>query len=158
MASHHRKTEHIDVETHVSILLASYRALTGRDLLPPDLQSKGQVQALFDAPFAVVSHDTATDPIFNYGNLFALDLFEMTWEEFTALPSRLSAEPVHRDERARLLEEVSRKGFIDNYKGVRIARSGKRFMIENAVVWNLTDDSGDLAGQAATFSAWTEIP
>ena len=158
MAINRPKPGRVDLETHVSILVTSYRALTGTDLLPPHLQGIDLVRALFDAPYAVVSHDTARDPVFNYGNRFALDLFEMRWEKFTSLPSRLSAEPIHRDERARLLEEVSRKGFIDNYRGVRIARSGRRFMIERAVVWNLTDDSGDFVGQAATFSDWTEIP
>lgn len=38
------------------------------------------------------------------------------WDEFVATPSRLSAEQVNREERARLLEQVSAKGFISNYK------------------------------------------
>ena len=94
---------------------------------------------------------------FNYGNAAALRLFEMTWAEFTALPSRLSAEPTHRDERARLLDTVARQGFIDDYRGIRISKSGARFTIEQATVWNVIDDSGTLVGQAATFSAWTPL-
>jgi hypothetical protein len=82
----------------------------------------------------------------------------MTWEEFTALPSRLSAEPVHRDERARLLEVVGRKGYIDDYRGIRIAKSGRRFRIEQATVWNLLDEADGIAGQAATFKTWVDLP
>ena len=39
-------------------------------------------------------------------------------------PSRLTAEPVAREERARLLDEVTRNGFIANYAGVRISSRG----------------------------------
>lgn len=70
------------------------------------------------------------------------------------MPSRLSAEPVSREERARLLAEVSKNGFIDNYTGVRISRTGKRFLIEHAIVWNLLDEQGVYRGQAAMFRDW----
>jgi hypothetical protein len=72
-------------------------------------------------------------------------------------PSRLTAEPVHRDERARLLERTSREGFVDDYSGVRISKTGRRFMIEKAIVWNLDDESGQALGQAATFDRWTPL-
>lgn len=39
-----------------------------------------------------MSHGLEVDPVFNYANQCALDLFEMTWEDFIKLPSRLSAE------------------------------------------------------------------
>lgn len=35
-----------------------------------------------------------------------------------------------------------------------IARTGRRFRIERATVWNLTDDAGRRCGQAATFRTW----
>jgi hypothetical protein len=50
---------------------------------------RAQATALFNAPRVVVSHDTADDPILNYGNLMALELWNMTLTEFTATPSRL---------------------------------------------------------------------
>ena len=52
------------------------------------------------------------------------------------------------------LARVSRDGYIDDYRGVRISATGKRFMIEEAVVWNLIDAAGGHHGQAATFSRW----
>ena len=35
--------------------------------------------------------------------------------------------------------------FIDDYTGVRISASGRRFRIDKAVVWNLVDQEGSIA-------------
>jgi len=140
---------------HVSILRSSYRSLGLGDLLadaPED--DRAVAHRLFDAPFALVSHDTAVDPIFNYGNRKALGLFAMDWDDFVALPSRLSAEPVNQAERDRLLGEVRDLGYIADYQGIRIAANGQRFLIERAVVWNLVSPQGDYYGQAAWFAKW----
>jgi MEKHLA domain len=53
-------------------------------------------EELFAAPFVIVSHDTQADPVLNYGNRAALTLWEMSWEELTRTPSRLTVEPVAR--------------------------------------------------------------
>lgn len=135
-------------------LLQSFKHWTGRDLLAAADSSSRLAEQLFHAPFVVVSHGRETDPILNYGNQTALALWEMPWETFTRTPSRLTAEPVSREARARLLAEVSQKGFIDNYKGVRISRTGRRFLIEGALVWNLLDEQEEYCGQAATFWRW----
>lgn len=146
---------------HINLLRYSYKKYVGQDLIEfepgfvsPDSDEVAVAQAIYHAPFVVVSHNTAADPIFNYGNETALDLFEMTWEEFTALHSRQSAELPNREERARLLQAVSTQGFIQNYSGKRISKSSKKFFIEQATVWNLVDNTGNYCGQAATFSHW----
>lgn len=141
----------------VALLLASHRALTGRPLLPivPGETSGQTAQRLYTAPFVVLAHDASTDPLFTYANLVAQQLFEMRWDEIVGLPSRLSAEAPAREERERLLERVAAHGFIDDYSGVRIAKSGRRFRILRATVWNLTDPAGRRVGQAATFADWT---
>jgi hypothetical protein len=139
---------------HVAILNQSYRQLLGQDLIPGARSQQELAEQLFNAPFAVVSHNTSPDPIFNYANQTALNLFELNWDEFILLPSRLSAEPVNQTERERLLAEVTRQGFINHYEGVRISKSGRRFLIKNATVWNLTDPSGNYYGQAACFKQW----
>ena len=131
--------------------------MTGKDLVKKEQNSKDTYRALFEAPYGVVSHDTADDPIFNYGNQTALSIFEMNWLEFTSLASRKSAEPVNQAERKRLLAKVSRDGFIDNYRGVRISSTGNRFLIEDATVWNLVDNQGVCRGQAAVFYKWSEL-
>ena len=139
---------------HIAIVQNSYKKLLGRDLLAsvPSLSAVEAARAIWEATFMVVSHDTAPDPIFNYANQATLRLFAMTWEEFTALPSRQSAEPPTREERAHLLAQVTAKGFVENYSGIRIAKTGQRFEIRNVTVWNLTHPDGTYAGQAATYS------
>lgn len=70
-------------------------------------------------------------------------------------PSRLTAEPMNREERARMLEQARTHGYISDYRGIRISLSGKRFLVERATVWNLHKTDGTPLGQAATFSDWT---
>jgi PAS domain-containing protein len=139
---------------HVNLLADSHLKLFGLDLIARPQSHSTLAKTLFYAPFVVVSHNTATDPVFNYANLQALELFGFSWDEFTLLPSRLSAEPVHQLEREKLLAEVNRKGFIDNYQGIRLTKNGRRFLIKNAAVWNLWDSAGVYAGQAAKFADW----
>jgi PAS domain-containing protein len=139
-------------EPRLRLIVDSFRRLTGRPLLEamPD-DARELALALWNAPRAVVAHDTDADPVFFYGNRLALQQFEMSFEEFTQLPSRLSAEAPVREERARLLQQVSERGYVDDYAGMRIAKSGRRFMITSGTVWNLVDEAGVYRGQAATF-------
>jgi hypothetical protein len=134
----------------LALIAESHARLTGRPLLADG----GDV---WSAPLAVLAHGTQADPIFFYGNRLTLELFEVTAELFVRMPSRLSAEPVDRAERAALLDRVTRDGFIDDYAGVRVSATGRRFRIERATVWNLIDQAGVLQGQAAAFSQWTAI-
>lgn len=142
------------LEHHVRRMLDSLSRWTGRYLLDPNLPMLEQARALFYAPFVVLSHNTDVDPLLNYSNQTGLRLFELGWSELITLPSRLTAEPVHQDERAQLLEKVTQHGYIDDYRGVRISKSGRRFWIEGATVWNLLDEQGEHYGQAATFGEW----
>ena len=135
-------------------LRRSFRSVTGRDLIDPALSPEAAAEALFHAPFVVLSHDAAPDPLLTYGNQTALNLFALTWEELIRMPSRLTAQAPDRAERARLLAQVTTHGFIDDYSGVRIARTGQRFLIERATVWNLIDAHGQRCGHAATFREW----
>lgn len=142
---------------HAECMLSSYKRLTGRDLLSTDSGPSDAARRLFDAPFVVLSHGVESDPVLNYGNKAALRLWETNWDEFTKTPSRLTAESPDREERARLLGEVSLNGFISDYSGVRISRKGTRFYIKSATVWNLVNAGGVPCGQAATFSLWQKI-
>jgi hypothetical protein len=144
-------------ETHIQLLLHSYRRLLGKPLLESSA-SLSLGQQVYQADFALLSHNTAADPVFNYANQTAQNLFELPWTEFIGMPSRFSAEPVNREERERLLNQVASQGYIDNYAGVRIAKSGKRFLIERAVVWNVYDSAQRYVGQAACFSDWRLLP
>jgi hypothetical protein len=136
------------------LLTGSYARLTGRPLVP---ECANAAWLYGDAPFAVVAHNTDADPQFIYANETAQACFEYPWEEFITLPSRLSAEAPNREERARVLDEVARTGFVAGYRGVRISKSGRRFWIEDGVVWQLIDADGINRGQAATFASWTDV-
>ena len=142
------------VRAHLAIVARSFRHWTGRELLPGVPAGPELAAGICGAPFVLVSHGTEADPILNYGNLAALNLWEMTWAELTRTPSRLTAEAPNREERARLLARVTRDGFIDNYSGVRISKTGRRFRIDQAIVWNLVTEAGQPAGQAARFERW----
>jgi hypothetical protein len=143
---------------HAQLLLDSYSHWLQRDLVSRAGSPEAQAAAMFDAPFVIVSHGTQADPILNYGNRAALSLWEMDWATLVQTPSRLTAEPVHRDERAQLLERTTRDGYVDDYRGIRVSSTGKRFQIEQAIVWNLIGPAGEYLGQAATFSQWTPLP
>ena len=148
---------HEQVIIHTDLLVRSYRRFTGRDLVPGVERGLDLARQVYEAQMVVVSHGIEADPVLNYGNATALGLWEMTWDELTRTPSRLTAEAPERDERARLLAEVAAHGFIDNYSGIRISKSGRRFRIEQATVWNLVNESGEAQGQAATFGQWTWV-
>lgn len=139
------------------LMLDSYSRHTGRQLLERSDDPIDEARRLYHAPFVVVSHGTQADPILNYGNLLAQQLWEMDAQTLTSIPSRLTAEPMHRDERAEMMARALRDGFVDDYRGIRISRTGKRFLIERAVIWNLQDAAGRRLGQAATFSEWKPL-
>ncbi len=138
----------------IALIAESFERLTGGSLVDPQ---PDMAAALWIAPRAIVAHGTQADPIFFYGNRLALTLFETTPAEFIRMPSRLSAEPLLREERARLLDRVTRDGFIDDYAGIRISAKGRRFRIEQAIVWNLVDAEGETHGQAAAFDHWEPL-
>jgi MEKHLA domain len=161
---------------HSQRLIASFQHWTGRSLLmtqtPAAQTPEAQAAALFQAHFVVVSHGVQADPIFNYGNQAALNLWEFDWDTFTQLPSRQSAEPVAQAERDRLLATAKTQGYIRDYQGVRISRLGRRFWIEDVILWDVLTATelyaltateltvpeltvpGQNYGQAAMFANW----
>ena len=141
----------MDPDALPRLILDSHERLVGTCLAPAG------VRWLYEtAPFCVVAHDTAADPRFVYANRAAQRCFEYSWEEFTALPSRLSAGPADRAERQALLDQVARTGWASGYRGLRVAKSGRRFWIEDGTVWQLVDAAGVVRGQAATFPRWRD--
>lgn len=136
-------------------LLDSYARLVKLELITREGTLQEQAARLFKSTIVVASHGLQDDPILSYGNQAALDLWEMDWEQFTQTPSRLTAEPVNREERARMLAQAKTHGYISDYRGIRISHSGKRFLVERATVWNVQKPDGTTLGQAATFSDWT---
>ncbi len=143
------------LSSHILLLHNSLQTLTGQNLIQKNESPTKAAQRIFHAPFILLSHNNAPDPVLTYGNRTGLDLYGLTWEELTTMPSRYTAEAPERAERDRLFERVTADGYIDNYAGIRISKSGRRFQIENVTVWNLTDEQGSFCGQAAMFADWT---
>ena len=126
-------------------LINSYEKLLERELI--DDPSK-----LFEADFVCAGHKFASEPKFAYGNQKALDLWELDLDKFIGMPSKNTAEEMHQKEREELLNEVRQKGYIKNYSGIRISSTGKKFKINNAIVWNVFDENEKLIGQAVKFN------
>ena len=136
-------------------ILDSFARWLGSELISRTGSPEAQARRLFEAPLVVVAHGTEEDPILNYANRAAVELWETDLATLLKTPSRLTAEPVHRDERAQMLQRTREQGYIDDYQGVRITTRGRRFRIARATVWNVLDAQGHPAGQAAMFRDWT---
>jgi hypothetical protein len=136
----------------VDALLTSYATLLSEPLVPAGVAPADAAAWLYETTeFAVLAHDTQDDPRFVYANLEAQRRFERPWEELVGMPSRLSAEAPERAERAAMLAQVAQHGFSRDYRGLRVASSGRRFWIERGIIWNVRGPDGAPWGQAASF-------
>lgn len=123
----------------------SYLSAVGEPLCDP-----AELDAL---PAVVLCHDTSADPVFVYANDAAQSLWERSLADFLGWPSRLTAPPSERAQRAAALAAGA---VVRGYSGVRVSTSGRLFRIHDATVWTITD-AGDVVGQAATFSRVTPV-
>ncbi|AFZ53054.1 MEKHLA domain-containing protein [Cyanobacterium aponinum] len=146
-----------EIISWTQILLNSYKSLLNKELIERNEDLLTDSKNLYNADFVVLSHNNKPDPIYNYGNQQALDLWEMNWQQLIQTPSRNTTEPISREEREALLKEANLKGYITNYGGVRVSSTGKRYLIQDITLWNLFDSNGEYCGQAATFSHWQKL-
>jgi PAS domain-containing protein len=131
------------------LLVDCHQRFVGTPLVDPAADARWLYE---DAPFGLLVHDADPDPRFVYANRVAQRCFEYGWSEFAGLRSRLSAEPDRQEDRNRLLTDVRENDFSTGYRGLRIAKSGRRFWIEDVTMWNLVDAAGVRVGQAAAFN------
>lgn len=143
-----------EIVTWSQIILNSYQRLLGKELINRNSNPQEEAKQLFYAPMVVLSHSSNSDPLYNYANLQGLKLWEMTWEQLITTPSKSTTEPMLREEREKLLAETTTKGYITNYQGIRVSRTGKKYKIKDVIVWNLTNEEDQYCGQGATFSRW----
>lgn len=136
-----------------ALLAGSFARLLKKPLVPAGADAAWLYE---DAPFAVLAHGPEADPKFIYANKAAQACFGYSFDEFLTLPSRLSAEAADRAARQALLAQVAKHGFVAGYRGLRVAKSGRRFIIEDGILWELIDAAGVRHGQAATFSSWRD--
>ena len=147
----------IDLSTEpafLAVLTGSYARLVGSPLAPEGADATWLYR---EAPFIVLAHGTDPDPNFIYANKAAQACFGYSLEEFLGLPSRLSAEPADQAKRQKLLDQVALNGFFAGYSGFRVAMSGRRFRIDDGVIWELFGGDGAVRGQAASFGNWRNV-
>jgi hypothetical protein len=142
------------VIAHSQLMSESYRHWLNRELISELPSPSDLAEALYQAPFVLVSHGMEADPLFNYANITAQTLWSLDWPHFVGMPSRHSAEPGERAQRSQALSSASQVGFTSGYTGIRISSQGRRFRILDGVIWNLLDNEGIYRGQAASFSRW----
>jgi hypothetical protein len=141
----------------VALILASHRAAFGAPLVAGiDALANPRLaaQEVFAADRAVLAHDGADDPRLIYANGVALRLWRRRWEEMVGQPSRLTASPSERQERAQALATARQREWLVGYGGIRVDSAGRRFRIEGAKLWTLRDQQGLARGQAASFDSW----
>ncbi|MFF7758382.1 MEKHLA domain-containing protein [Streptomyces griseorubiginosus] len=143
-------------EAFAQLLLSSHQRLTGTPLCPSEPDAD-PVHLLYDnTAFGLLAHDTSPDPVFVYANRTAQRCFGYSWAEFVRLPSRLSAGAEGQADRREFVRSVTEHGYASGYRGLRTAKSGRRFWIEDVTMWNLVDTAGTHHGQAAVFRAWSD--
>ena len=135
----------------VSRLLSSHQRAFHRTLVDCSGQD------LFSSDVAVLAHDNSRDPLLIYANATALRLWERPWEDMIGMPSRYTAEAEARLQRYSALQRAKQGDAFEGYSGVRVSRTGQRFMISNARIWTLWDDKNCNCGQAAAFSSWHRL-
>jgi hypothetical protein len=136
----------------LGLIAESFARLAGRPLVEPS--ELGLEAAMWDAPRAIVAHGTEPEPRFYYANRVALELLGMTATEFIGTIARSLAEPVIREERARLAAGLAQRDIVDIYAVVGIAANGRRFSISSAQVWKILDRHGGRHGLGTTFAEW----
>ena len=140
-------------------IATSYRSRVGRHLVPPVSNMEQLAESMMNAPAVILCHDGGAvreEPVFVYANLAAAMLWRLTIEDLIGMPSRLSAPPEHRQERARMLARAAVEGVVVGYTGERVAADGTRFLIQDATLWNVELPDGTV-GQAVTFDQWRTI-
>lgn len=140
-------------------IVESYRRRVGGALI----STKGgsgtgdTCNALMAASSVILCHDGAADPCFIFANHAAAAVWRMGVEELVGMPSRLSAPPELRAERAQALAQAATDGVLNGYSGERVAADGSRFMIVDATLWTVDLPNGGL-GQAVLFDTWRAVP
>lgn len=139
------------------LLLQSHQRAFSRPLIAsaqPGRSKRLLCQELFACGFPVLAHGTEQDPELSYANAAALQLWDSHWDELIGMPSRLTAPESERWERSNALAQAKCLDAVRNYRGIRISRKGRRFMINKARIWTLCDPEERVYGQAACFSDW----
>ena len=141
---------------YVTRLADAFARVTGGDLYAEaGIDPAAPGFSAWQGNFALLSHRGDAAATLNYANRFVLSLWECDWAQLTVLPSARTAPDVDVPERGVMMERVARDGFVRGYRGRRVSRTGRLFMIENGIVWRLIDGQGSF-GVAAFFRDYSD--
>lgn len=147
----------------VAAILDSHVARVGTELIARTGDPRRDAELLDACPSVVLCHDGSDDPRFIYANEAAARRWATTVDALIGMPSRLSAAPGHRGERASMLGQAREHGVLRGYRGERVALDGTSFEIIDAVLWTVDGLPGALGqsghvGQAAAFASSVDLP
>jgi hypothetical protein len=145
------------LKEYVHLITHSLKKLANIEIVDFSLSPEEQAKQAFNSNYVLLAHNAANEPIFNYANQTALNLFEMSWHEFTSMSSKYSAESDQREKREKFLADVTQNGYSTNYSGIRISKTGKKFEIKNVTLWNVYDSKNNRIGQAALFHEYNYL-
>lgn len=145
------------LKDYIYLITNSLKKLADIEIVDSSLSLEEQAKQVFNAGYVFLAHNAANEPIFNYANQTALNLFEMSWDEITNLSSKYSAENDERGKREEFIAEVTAKGYSKDYSGIRVSKTGKRFEIKNVILWNVYDSENNRIGQAAMFDEYNYL-
>lgn len=144
--------------SHAILLDRSLKRLTGRGIydrigVQPSSPKGIYNTVCLNERFVLISHGTESNPIYNFGNVAALQAFARSWDDIK-FPSAESVVLRSQDEvlRKELMMKVTKNGFVEGASGIRVRGDGKFIKLVDAIVWNCYDmDDSTYVGQAAFF-------
>ena len=152
------------IKQHTQNLLDSFAATYGRQMLeiPEEITPEEKAELVFFAPYAILSHDIhdnekgKRENVYNYANRKALLAFERTYQEQTVLPSLKSASDPLQEARNNLLSECLFMGKV-TFDAERISSKGKKVLIKEGLLFNVSDTKGIYRGQAVLLKKVTVV-
>lgn len=139
-------------------ILDSYSRHVGRELVERSGDAAEDARQLFDLPLAVLAHDAAPRPLLDWANLAAARAFDATPETLLGVPSADTAPADAVADRRALFEVLAAHGCVVGYSGVRVSLTGRRFVIDDVTVFEITDAAGRPAGHAAVIAKTLAAP
>ena len=141
------------------LVATSYRRLTGRNLAGStgDETPEAVAAALAAASVPVLAHGLEPEPILHYVNPACARRFATTPDALLGLPSSATTLPDDRPQRTAAFEMVRRRGWVDDYSGIRVDRNSRRFEIVQGTIWEVRDDAGVRVGDAAVLEVTADI-
>jgi hypothetical protein len=133
-------------------VIDSFARATGKSLIhQAGIDSEAPGRSAWLGNFALLTHRGDARATLNYGNAFALSLWEYDWNTFVSTPSAATAPDEASELRDVVMKKVGHDNFVAGYSGARISRTGRRFLIQDVTIWRLMDEAGGSFGVGAFF-------